>query len=247
MRNGNNYTEQNYWDEGYLGWKFYVPSKTDVLRHWIESFLKNGNGKCIEIGCFPGTYLSVFGEHGYELHGIDLTPRVEIDLPKWLKSHNYRIGEFLKVDFADYNPGNKFEIVCSFGFIEHFSNWEEILRKQALLVEDEGYLFVSTPNFRGFVQRLLHSTLDRENYDRHNIESMRPEIWREIIEGLGFNIIYCDAIGPFDFWDEAIKKNRLQKILLRLIYKIMPVLKKLFKKNMMWSSYYGIVAQKRKN
>ena len=78
-----NLVPQEYWDKGYETLELDIAPKDDTVRRWIELFFSNrGKGRCLEIGCFPGRYLAVFGELGYELNGIDLTPRVESDLPR---------------------------------------------------------------------------------------------------------------------------------------------------------------------
>lgn len=76
--------DQSYWDKGYEKTTFSIAGDDKPIRNWIESFVKKANGKCFEVGCFPGTYLAVFGGLGYVLNGIDLTPGVEKDLPEWL-------------------------------------------------------------------------------------------------------------------------------------------------------------------
>ncbi len=87
-----NFAEQSVWDEGYAQHEFFVAPKDDALRQWIETHFPRANKSCLELGCFPGRYLAVFGELGYELNGLDLTPRVEQDFSAWLKSMHYPGG-----------------------------------------------------------------------------------------------------------------------------------------------------------
>jgi SAM-dependent methyltransferase len=168
--------DQTYWDQSYERYEFRPAPDDNMLLRWIRQSLPPGTGACLEVGCFPGRFLPILGELGYELHGIDLTPRVEQDLPAWLRNQGYRVGRFVKGEFLSWDPGRRYDVVCSFGFIEHFSDWPAVLRSQARLVAKGGYLVVSTPNFRGALQWLLHWSLDRQNLKRHNIWSMNPRL-----------------------------------------------------------------------
>lgn len=240
-----NLVQQSYWDTQYKDFKLRILPKDNQLRQWIEEFFKEGQGSCFEVGCFPGGYLAVFGDLGYNLNGIDLTPRVETDLPEWLKTQGYKVGKFHKGDFLNYdNKGIKYDIVCSFGFIEHFNNWERILVKQAHLVKDGGYLVVSAPNFRGFFQRMIHFIFDKENYERHYIPSMNPKMWAIETEKLDFETKYSGYFGSFDFWLDKPERNVFRKILLKGLRCLSPVLKRLPKDQMAYSPYCGLIAQK---
>ena len=67
---------QVYWDKTNISFDFEKPSSTDYTRLIINKYIpKTDNGSVIEIGCYPGRYLSIFGDLGFTLHGIDLTAR----------------------------------------------------------------------------------------------------------------------------------------------------------------------------
>ena len=240
-----NLVEQSYWDDNYEKCNDIIVAREDSpIRQWLTRFFNNAQGTCFEVGCFPGTYLSIFGELGYELYGIDLTPRVETDLPLWLKNRGYKVGKFFQADFLKYNDENKYDIVSSFGFIEHFINWDDILIKQARLVKEGGYLVVQIPNFRGFIQRTLHIFLDKENYNLHNISSMNPDLWANIIRKMDFEIVYYGYFGAFHFWIGKQSRNIIQKASIALIRHLLPFLKKIPKDRMVYSPYCGLIAKK---
>jgi hypothetical protein len=69
-----NKASQEFWNQVY-DVEPQIAGRSDIIRAWIEAYVPNvagANKTCIEIGCYPGRYLSVFGELGYELFGIDL-------------------------------------------------------------------------------------------------------------------------------------------------------------------------------
>lgn len=238
------FVEQTYWDNSYQNTQFATLPDRDPIKIWLKTFIPKGSGTCIEVGCFPGGILSCFGELGYELHGIDLTPRIEQELPAWLKSKGYSVGTFLQKDFTLFNPKTEYDIVASFGFIEHFSDWQSILVKHASLVKKGGLLVIEVPNFRGPVQRVLHLLLDKENYTRHNIKSMQPKKWESIIKKLGFETLNCGHFGNFMFWVDNENRNWLQKLTINLIQSSTKRFLKYLPDNSAYSPFCGLICRK---
>jgi SAM-dependent methyltransferase len=126
-----NFCEQRLWDDGYVQAELFVAPPDDLIRRWLQKHVPSGQGSCLELGCFPGRYLAVLGELGYEVNGIDLTPRVEQDLKPWLQRQGYRVGEFIRDDVFTHAFRRRYDIVCSFGLIEHFEDWPGLLRRHA--------------------------------------------------------------------------------------------------------------------
>lgn len=240
-----NFADQDYWDNNYRDFKFFPIPDENPVRKWMNDNLENNGGSVFEVGCFPGGYLELFGRKNYVLNGIDLTPEVTNGLPKWLKSLGYKTGNFYRENFLTFKAKEKYDVVCSFGFIEHFSDYRKVVKKQASLVKVGGILVIETPNFRGFVQRYLHWSLDRENYKRHNIDSMRLDEWVKTIRPLGFEIVWEGYIGGFDFWNEDTPKNERQKRRLEKIYINLPKRREQLKHpSALYSPYMGLIARK---
>lgn len=237
--------EQSYWDEAYENLSFQIMGESDEVRIWLEKHIKKtSNGTCLEVGCFPGRYLAVLGILGFELHGIDLTPRIA-ELKTWLENSGHLTGDFKHEDFLKFHTEDVYDIVCSFGFIEHFTDWKEILKKHASLVKQGGTIIIETPNFKGSLQHLLHKHLDEENYSRHFTAAMQPFVWKDILENLGFEVKWCGYFGKFDFWSDTKHYNKLQIIGLRILSFLKPILAKLPPGRKSYAPYCGIVAEKK--
>ena len=116
----------------------------------------------IEIGSFPGPHLATFGDLGYQLNDVDFCVDNEKGLPDWLRKEGFKTGEFSVSDFFEFQPKRQYDVACSFGFIEHFINYEEVIAKHASLVNDKGYLVITTPNFRGLIQNQLNKHFDKK-------------------------------------------------------------------------------------
>lgn len=247
MKN-NNLTNQKHWDDSYKDLTFFKPSFSDPISRVIKKHIASGDSikKVFEVGCFPGRYLSIFGDKKYVLNGIDLTPRVLTDMPEWLNNKGYKNGNFYCDDFFKVSFDNTYDIVCSFGFIEHFVNYKDVLLRHLSIVSSDGIIIVSTPNFKGFLQRVLHKLLDKSNLDRHYLPSMDPLDWKKILTNNGCEIIFCGYIGGFDFWAESDSKNTFKKILIKILNLSGKVLRFLPFNGKIFSPYAIIVAKKNK-
>lgn len=237
---------QNQWNNSYKGHSFTKAKHNDQLRLLIQQYIPKGNGKAFEVGCYPGTYLCVFGDLGYELNGIDLAPGTESELVKWLQSQNYNIGEIANKDFNTVPDFIKFDIVASFGFIEHFKDYEREISKHLNLVAENGFIVLTTPNFRSKLNYFLHKLFNPHFLKHHNIEVMNPEKWKKIILNSGFKIIYSGYFGYFNFW---VEKNENRNIvvngLLKVFLFLLPLISRILPKNKLLSSpYCGLIAKR---
>jgi len=164
-----------------------------------EKFTKSA----IEIGCFPGRFIDYFGSKGFVISGIDTYPGV-VQLNDWMRGRHGVIGEFTCSSlnqFVTQQP-NQFDAVVSFGFIEHFVNFPEIIEQHARLCIIGGFIVIGAPNFASPFQRALHRLLDPGNLEKHVLSSMYPIQWEIVARYLGLEVIYSGNLGRFGFWYE---------------------------------------------
>ncbi len=237
--------DQSYWDNAYSHLAFAAVPADDTLRLWLLNNVVQVHDKsCIEIGCFPGRYITVLGELGYTLNGVDLTPRVA-EMKGWLASKGFNTGTFDHADFLKMEVAQQYDLVCSFGFIEHFTNWRELIQKQSAMVKSGGTLVIETPNFRGWMQQFLHKSLDAENFERHYIDAMQPDEWKSILEGLGFEVKVSEYFGKFEFWTDSKNSGMAKRILAKALRTVYPLLRSAGQGSKALSPYAGIIAVKK--
>lgn len=205
--------DQSYWDQSYLGFEFSPLEDDHVILNKIREIpaLQAGGSslEVYEIGCFPGSYLNFFGQLGYTINGSDLAPETQGSMLEWLKKRGAKIATIYQGHFQDF-PEKKFDIVCSFGFIEHFENFYVVFEEHVNRTKPGGHIIISWPNFKGPVQRILHKYLDCDNLNNHVLASMslenfehHPEI--ETVKFAGY-------LGGFYFWvDDFQNRNGLFK------------------------------------
>lgn len=134
----------------------------------------------------------------------------------------------------------------SFGFIEHFVDYKTVIRKHTMLVKRNAYLVITTPNFLGFPQYLLHFLFDNKNLKRHNLSAMNHKEWKNIMVEEGFEIIFNGNFGSFWFWvDTGDKRSVISKYFIKQIQRLLVLFRKVFKGNSKYySAYAGIVAKR---
>jgi len=243
----NRLANQAYWDSINRDYPLQAAGPKDGVWKWLQQTIRSQNitcGRCFEVGCYPGRYLPLFGRQGLELNGIDLTPQVSDKLPAWLRSQGLSVGKFYCEDFEIFDISERYDVVFSIGFIEHFKDWKTVLKKQAKYVAKGGWLIVCVPNFRGVVQRLLHQYLDLENLNRHNLESMKLKRWKQVTDAIGLRHVFSGYFGGFDFWVEKKRRTAFEQNVLKMIARSLPLLRQLMPDSKLYSPYCGLVAKR---
>lgn len=222
-----NRAPQTHWDTTNESFDFEKPSPTDYSRLLINRYIPaSSNGSVIEIGCYPGRYLSIFGDLGYTLHGIDLTSRT-LETKQNLEACNYKTGGFAVQDFLEIDTSKKYSIVSSFGFIEHFENYREIIDRHCNLVTEYGYIVIGAPNMKHGLPFVFHSLFNKRSMKLHVLESMDPGIWEEQIKIQDFEVLFAGYCGGPRFWMDN-DQSRLQRFFGLQVLRLVRIIKVLF-------------------
>lgn len=178
----NKLTDIRFWGQR---WNKFTP-KANKKYAFFEKYLPknlNGNGKnFIEIGGFPGKYAIYFHQaYGFDCSILDFYMDVE-QVHQLEKANGLENGTItcIEQDFFDFKSEKKYDFVFSAGFIEHFEDTSDVIRRHIDLVTDNGTFFILLPNFRG-LNGWLQKHFDKENYDAHNINSMDIDFLKTIM------------------------------------------------------------------
>lgn len=238
--------DQEYWNKSYENYVFQRLPIDDPTKIIIERYIPtiSEEKNAFELGCFPGRYLVEIGQKGYTLNGCDQTNRVKTDLPIWLQKNQCKVGVFEKSDYKEFYA-MQYDLVASFGFIEHFNDYENVFNQQCHMVKSGGILIIQYPNFRGLVQRILHGIFDIDNLNNHVVISMDLNFYSKHLSQ-DFKIIYCSYYGNFDFWiDDFKNKNGLiKRKFLKYFHKTKRIWSQ-FPDSRHWSPYAIIIAEKK--
>ena len=190
------------WETYWSTTEFSPLTGTNFFTQIFNVFVPEVQGQltAMEIGCFPGRFIEYIGQKGYVISGIDTCPKV-LGLNQLFRERGLRVGAFSNVDLDDFF--GRFGLVLSVGFIEHFANWPRIIMKHIECTKPGGRIIINCPNFATPLQRAMHQTVDKGNSDHHVLSAMYPALWGAFLRLVGMDLLYCDYIGPFQFWTET--------------------------------------------
>jgi 2-polyprenyl-3-methyl-5-hydroxy-6-metoxy-1,4-benzoquinol methylase len=237
----NEYTDLKFWEKYWEDLKI-VPGKKIFFEKLITDF--PDNVKLIEVGGFPGklaTYFKKVKNYNVTILDYYIDPaninQVEEANELPAGSINFIKGDFLNMDLPE-----EYDIVCSFGFLEHFNDTKDIIERHLKLLKKGGTLFITIPNFRGingWFQKKFHF----ENYKKHNIKCMDINTLNLIIRELKLRTHQIDFFGDPMIWFENDAK--VSKVIYFIAGNINRVIKRLpFKSNSFLAPYIYIKAIK---
>jgi len=191
---------QQYWDDHWQGEGFSIAPQHHPIRRWIESEMPHpAEADVFEVGCYPGKFLAVFGERGCVLNGIDSFPKTNSLMSKWLSGGRYKIGRFYQSDFLSFTPSRQYDVVCSFGFIEHFKNWKAVLAKHIDLAKDGGCIMVDVPNLGSPLYYLLYKIFEPEILKNHELSALDKNAICSVFKKNGCPVKTAEYLGYFYF------------------------------------------------
>lgn len=234
-------SSNKYWEKHWENIKFEIAPQNHPIRKWLEKEVsKKPNSSCFEIGCYPGKFLAIFGEKEYKLNGIDFFMDMNAMLI-WLKNKKYKIGNFYSSDFISLNTSEKYDIVCSFGFIEHFNNYEEIIKKHIKLAKNNGNIIIEVPNLKSPLYYFLYKIFEPQILENHLLEAMSLKNIKNILKKEECNIKTADYIGDF-YFRFVTKHNNFSIFVAKIINLFKPITYILPKS--ICARYIGVIATK---
>lgn len=207
---------ENYWANAQI-----AKTESVFFSELVRDF--PDNVESIEIGGFPGKLAVYFNkEKKCKVTILDFFISETI-VEKVEDINNLERGEIktIKTDFFTYNSEKKYDIVSSFGFIEHFENTKEVIQRHVDLLKIDGYLLITLPNFRG-LNGWVQKKYDKRNYDIHNINSMDLNLLKDICRSLNLKSYQVGFFGRPTVWIEPdAKTSNLTKLFLKFLSKLL--------------------------
>lgn len=174
-----------------------VPFERCLMRELASVGPARPGDRLLELGCAPGRWMVWYAERfGAAVEGVEYTQFGAEQTRANLAACGVG-GAVHQVDFWDFEPPVRYDLVLSLGFIEHFLDLEGAFRRHVDLLAPGGRLVLSVPNFQG-VNRLLARFCDSDWLALHNLEAMghRPYLGRA--ERAGVRPLSMRYVGGFD-------------------------------------------------
>jgi len=184
----NNLTDRRFWEEYWANYQYEkIPPQTFFDKYLDKNVLCKDNPTFIEIGGFPGT-MSIYFHKKYSCNVSLLDFFIDESIVHKLEEKNNlqkNTISCIEHDFFTFTSNKLYDIVFSLGFIEHFNNTEDVIRRHVNLLDSGGYLLIILPNFLG-LNGIIQKKFDPENFAAHNLKSMDITYLKKIMNG--FNL-----------------------------------------------------------
>lgn len=192
----------------------------------IFSTIKTNGLKLLEVGSANSQWLPYFArEYDFKVTGLDYSTtgckRAEIIL----KNAGVQ-GVIINIDFFNPSPAllDEFDVVFSFGVVEHFSNTTECIKALKSFLKKDGILITIIPNMVGLIG-FIQKMINRPVYNIH--VPIRPVDLLEAHEKTGMKVIECKYFLSTNFGinnligiDKRSVSYKIKKILLGVLSSI---------------------------
>ncbi len=248
-------TEQNYWEKYWESREELAVeikrtpgalSVNSILNVFDKYLPVNENFHALEIGGAPGQYLIyMHKKFKYHVHSLDYSKIGNEQTVKNLKAAGIEVKVYEKDLFAENFAQDipKFDVVYSLGFIEHFENLNEVVKRHVNLLKPGGILLLGVPNLRGIYKFFLKQTapahlaihnlnaMDIANWARFESEFNLKPIFKNYVSG--FEPLVMKKLEARDLW--ALFLNLIVKTLMMIFSFNFAFLRKINSKY--WSGY----------
>ena len=203
-------TDRSYWEQNKpgvaAGDQSFDPASPIFRAHhrfFREHLDANPNVDLIEIGCHPGQYLWYFHRYfHYHVHGIEYVEGYCAETIANLEVSGISATIVCDDLFEYAESGSAFDLVVSFGFVEHFTDIQTVVDAHWKLVKPGGRMIISVPNHAGLYGWLLR-VIDRKLYERHN--RMNLAQLKAATERLpALEQVVTGYLGGLGFWNSGL-------------------------------------------
>ena len=188
----------------------------------------------IEIGSAPGDFLVKFSRRfGFVPFGVEYTSygaskNREIFLKNGISPDNVIEQDFFSDKFIVQNA-QKYDLVISRGFIEHFENLDDVISRHVALIKPGGMIIVLIPNLRG-IYWLWTRLFNPVQLKLHNLDVMKVDIFSKLFKLDKIETLKCSYFGTFGFWlFTASKGKKYVNFLIRILLIVQLFLNFIFK------------------
>lgn len=216
-------TDPDYWSRSWSGPN--LPANTDPnkdpkvrdLCRFLQEVLVGRSGQLLEIGCGGSRFLPYFSRLGFRVSGIDYSA-IGCQQARMILDREGIPGDIYEGDAFDENPSlvGRYDVVVSFGVIEHFLDTAEAVRAFSRYLKPQGAMISTCPNLAGLLG-LGQRILNRSVYDRHI--ALTAEALRKAHEAAGLTVTHCEYLGSLDF--HALNLQGVERLDKELAYRVL--------------------------
>jgi SAM-dependent methyltransferase len=187
----------------------------------------------VEIGSAPGEHLARLGERfGLVPYGIEYSGSGVLVNRAVFLAHGLDPANVMEVDFFSdeclQQCRERFDVVVSRGFIEHFEDPFRVVERHLDLLKPGGLLIVTIPNLRG-INRILTGLFHHELLPMHNLAIMSKGSFVGLFDATKVAALTCRYVGTFSFYLFNVKEGSRLAPLLKACMRMQAVLNMAFR------------------
>lgn len=246
---------------------FRLSTREDWLSHWQHSDLirlipekfsyedelkqvvamLGGHCKAIELGGYPGNFSIYLTKYcGANATLLDFIVDRQV-IERLLKINDLPSNAItlVEADVFSYQPAITYDLVCSFGFIEHFTDLEQVVANHLKFLKLGGLLLVTLPNFRG-VNGVLQKIFDPKIIALHNLAIMDLTLLRTVLSRFKLKDIHVQYCASTQVWIEGCsRRSFFLRVIVRIVNKAVGLLAMVFGKRNRWFSNSIVILAKK--
>lgn len=215
-------TSKEYWEEYYKKTQTTkdkisrIASEYDQL--WEMLFSKNEANPpktILEIGGYPGRYLAYLSDK-FILVPTCLDYNSDVSkIEECMNIFDVNDYKVIQTDIFNHQIEKQYDIVISLGFVEHFSDYNQILDKHCEYLKPGGTLLIMIPNKR-WLRKWYGYLVDYDNLKAHNLKCMNFKTFNDFAKRNNLNEIKLTYFGEFQYAVHQ-KLNFIQDIIKRVV------------------------------
>lgn len=167
-----------------------VIRRTRARERWVPF---RGPGRLLDFGCGAGDFLHKMREYGWNVEGLDLSPRI-VDTLRQKGVFRAHLGSLPHPDI----PAASVDAITMWQSLEHVPDPKSVLRAAADALRPRGVLAVSVPNFGSWSFRQFQESWFGLALPRH-LSHFTPQTLCHMVQAAGFRILLIEQVGR-DGW-----------------------------------------------
>ena len=190
-------TTPAYW-ERYIR-RFRWPRRNDqrrmpwrVVDRVLRRHLPGTPLQVLEVGCAASAWLPYFATSGHACWGMDYSTTGCKTAATNLRHYGARARVWCADLFAPAVVPDRFDVVFSNGFVEHFTDTRTVMRALAALARPGGWIVTVVPNLAGWAGRGFRM-VNPEAFAQHLV--LAPDELRAAHAAAGLTTLHADYCG----------------------------------------------------
>lgn len=200
------------WDESFRRERYERWMRNPLMRAWTMTMLmlkpsREGRamrlirrhappGRMLDIGCGDGRLLARAAALGYDITGVEPSPKMASKAARRIGSERVRVGRMDDFEWTDAS----FDLIVTVSYLEHEPDPLPALATMRRLLKPGGVCAHKTPNYATWLRKLLGKRWSGYRWPEH-VQYFTPATLGRLLNAAGFEQVAVQAWSLSDnFW-----------------------------------------------